>query len=65
MHKITYIVYLTPNFKAMRFAKNCGEFMLDQSFPKELIQVYDLSFDLSLNDLSNHFGKLSINLRQL
>ena len=29
LHKVIYRLYLTANFKAMRYAKNCGEFMLD------------------------------------
>lgn len=29
IHKITYTVYLSPNYKVMKYTKNCGEFMLD------------------------------------
>lgn len=31
-HKITYTVYLSPDFKVMRFAKNCGRHMIEQAW---------------------------------
>lgn len=65
LHKITYTVYLTSSLSVMRYVKNCGEFLVDQNFPNDEIFVNSLSFDLSLNQLQNHFGKLSIPLKKL
>ena len=32
VHRLTYTAYLSDAFKVMRFAKNCGRFMLNQAF---------------------------------
>ena len=63
LHKITYTIYLSTDFNVMRYVKNCGEFLLNQSFPDDEIFVYTLSFDLTINQLSNHFGKLTIPMK--
>lgn len=60
LHKITYTIYLSTDFNVMRYVKNCGEFLLNQKFPDDEIFVYTLDFDLTINQLSNHFGKLTI-----
>lgn len=31
-HKITYTVYLSPEFKVMRYSKNCGRHMIDKAW---------------------------------
>lgn len=48
-HRITYTVYLSSEFKVMRYVKSCGEFMVDQMFPDDEIFVYQLDFDLNIN----------------
>lgn len=31
-HQVNYTVFLTDDFKVMRYAKNCGQFMINQAF---------------------------------
>lgn len=46
-HNITYRLYLSQDFDAMRYVKNCGEYLFEDQFPDSDLVVSDLTMKLS------------------
>ena len=39
-HRITYQVYITTNFKQMRYAKNCGKYLIEKNFKDDDLKSF-------------------------
>jgi hypothetical protein len=40
IHQITYYAYLSPDIKVMRYAKNCGKYLISQAFDSPDLKVF-------------------------
>jgi hypothetical protein len=65
-HRVNYTVYLTDDFKAMRFLKGCGTHLIGQAFKDpHIIAASQLFAFSSLEDLKNATKMIRIRLPHL
>ena len=69
-HSVHYIVYLSESFEIMRYAKNCGNFMLKQNFEEtkkkdNLFFIFEKKLDFDAIDSEKHQGKILIDIGNL
>ena len=65
-HRIHYTLFLTDSFKVMRYAKNCGKFMIDQAFSDPYVLKFEKVISYrKIEDISKDKSKLTIQLDKL
>lgn len=65
-HRVNYTVYMTDNMKVMRYAKNCGNFMIDHAFKDYHLMSFSKVFVYStLEEMKNATQSIRINIPNL
>ena len=65
-HKISYKIYLTTNFKAMRYAKNCGKYLIEKTFKKkDIVKSFKKVVNYNVEEIKDHSDKFSIKYSDL
>ena len=68
-HSIEYIVYLSEDFEVMRYAKNCGNFMLKkfhkEKKDKQIFFIFKKKINFDTIDSEKHKGKIVIDIKDL
>lgn len=58
-------MYLSKNIDAMRYAKYCGEFLLDHNYPDSKIYVYDTEEYVENDNIALYSGMKKLHLHKL
>ena len=62
-HRVNYTVFLTDNFRVMRYAKNCGNFMIEHAHKDPHLISYSQVFKFdTLEDIRNATNKVKIQI---
>lgn len=65
IHKIIYRVYLSPNFKVMKFLKNCGSHRIEKAFDKADFSVFEKVVILENDDIEENLKDVEIQFNNL
>lgn len=65
-YRVTYIAYLTEDFKVMRYAKNCGRYKINQAFSNYHLKVFDKVIEYAdFDDFNSKADRITIPLHNL